>query len=735
MAALESDCAGALAAGARDAARRHLVALLELADRLAVTLVDACLRELLVAFTGRERQIAARLEQDFLEALQIGRCVVEVASGFVRSADEAFAAFYATSAEHLVGLPIGRLLPEDAYAALLEAAAARDPGLAARGSARTATLAREPLALELMAYFAAGERTQLTLLAINVSQREHEVQQRRLLSAAVEASDEMIVVTDAAYRVVYVNAAFCRRSGYSADESLGRQLGFLQGGSEPGPEVLEAVHRSLEAGRTARAELLTYSKDGRPFWIELSMVPIRDEAGAVTNWVAVARDISERRSSEQAIARLAMEDHLTGLPNRRAAEARLQMEWNRARRDRGAFAVALADIDRFKLVNDQYGHRTGDEVLRHVADTLAANLRGGDWVARWGGEEFLICFHDLDARGALVAGERLRGAIRAAPFRAPGLTLPVTVSMGIGVYEPGVEQLDQMITGADALLYEAKQSGRDKVLCVGFAEGRRGSVIWEGSQVQSALHESRIVAVFQPVVDLRSGRRVGEEVYARIAARDRSLIPAHSFIHAAEALHLVGQIDAAIARDTLDRAAAQRAGRDAAASAASGGEAPSVWFINLSSQFLTRGDHVEALLEYARSLGLLSGAGRCPLVIEIAERQSGDLANLESCLRPLIDAGFSLSIDDFGSGYSSFQHLADLPVRYLKVEGWMVARSVGDPRIRRLVESIVNTAHRFDLITVAECVENSQTAQILGDLGVDWGQGYFFGRPQPGETR
>jgi EAL domain-containing protein (putative c-di-GMP-specific phosphodiesterase class I) len=241
--------------------------------------------------------------------------------------------------------------------------------------------------------------------------------------------------------------------------------------------------------------------------------------------------------------------------------------------------------------------------------------------------------------------------------------------------------------------------------------------------VQSALQDSRVVAAFQPIVDLRTGARVGDEAFARIIALDNSVIPAARFIEAAESLHLAASVDEAIASHALSHGTLAGEANNGTPEAAS-----LTHFINLSPQFLANRDSVEMLIRRAGETGLAQESGG-RFVVEITERQGGDLESLKKSLKPLVDAGFRLALDDFGSGYSSFQYLADLPIGYLKVEGWMVARAVSDSRIRQLLESIVATAQKFKLITVAECVEEASTAEVLCDLGVDWAQGYLFGAP------
>ncbi len=713
----------AAARGEPDRARQQLDEAFAASNELAGLLVGGAIAELLFQIKAHEQQLAARYETDFLEVAHMGRFAVRLSDLVIVDADDSFLQFCGYEREELVGDTIHRLLGKQAWSQVLAAARTGERG--GRVSVKARYRTGETIVLELTPFI---EREQgeevLRAFALNLTEAEAEAQQRRLLATAMDVSAQAVVITDAEFRIIYVNPAFTRITGYEAEEVLGRNPRFLQG-----PETSQAtrmtLREALAAGKPVHVEILNYHKDGRPYWLDLSIVPVRDEQGEITHYVSSQMDITERKQAEQEIARMAMEDHLTGLANRRAAEDRLEMEWNRARRDRGTFGIAIVDIDRFKLVNDQYGHHVGDQVLRHVADVMANTLRGGDWVARWGGEEFIVCFHDMDCRGAMTAADRLRKQVKSKVVALPQGELPVTVSMGVSLYGPEHPSVDAMLAQADALLYEAKAGGRDRVVCARSEAVRKGGVIWEGAQVQSALHEGRLIPAFQTIVDLRTGRVVAEEALARIRAKDDSLIPAQGFIQAAEALHLVSAIDQSISASAMDRCARAMQARK--------GDGAIAHFINLSPQFLANGEEVEALLEkargYCRTCGLPEAATK-PLVIEITERQGGDILSLKKHLKPLTDFGFRLALDDFGSGYSSFLYLAELPVNFIKIEGWMVQRIVRDARTRQLVETLVNTAQKFNITTVAECVETAETAQVLCDIGVDWAQGYYFSRPE-----
>ena len=685
-------------------------------------LVSGSIAELVSAIQGHEQLLATRYERDFLEATHMGRFTLRLSDNLLMEADDSFLDFCGYTREDLIGSPINVLLSKQAQSKML--AAARNMEKTERIALKAKHGDGRPITLDVIAYTDNDSETELLhAFAVNVTQTETEAQQRRLLSTAVEASGQSVLITNGKQEIIYTNPAFTLMTGYESDEVMGKTPRFLQG-AETSQATRVAIREALAANKPVHVEILNYHKTGRAYWLDLSIVPVLDDEGEVTNFVAIEVDITERKKAEHEIARIAMEDHLTGLANRRAAEDRLALEWGRARRDHGEFAVAIVDIDRFKLVNDQYGHHIGDQVLKHVAGLMASNLRGGDWIARWGGEEFLVCFHDLDRRGAMTAAERLRKQVKSKPILLPHGELPVTVSMGVSLYGAEHKSTEEMLAQADALLYEAKHAGRDKVMCAGKDASRKGGVIWEGSQVQSALHEGRVLPAYQPIVDLRTGRIVAEEALARIRAKDESLIPAINFIQAAEALHLIGAIDETISTSALERCAVSNVGLEE--------ESFISHLINLSPQFLANPEAVDNLLERARGYCARCGMDNTetkPMVIEITERQSADILVLKKHLKPLMDFGFRLALDDFGSGYSSFLYLAELPVNFIKIEGWMVNRINQDKRIRQLVETIVNTAQKFKILTVAECVEDPETAQVLCDIGVDWAQGYYFARP------
>ena len=420
---------------------------------------------------------------------------------------------------------------------------------------------------------------------------------------------------------------------------------------------------------------------------------------------------------------MALTDSLTGLPNRRAAEMRFSEEIARARREGAGFSIATCDLDRFKLINDHYGHDVGDEVLQQVANIMRQVLREGDWVARWGGEEFILFLHHSYSADAVAAVERIRHAIKARPLPTRLGGMEVTASFGIGALKSDDQDISRVLSESDGCLYEAKKKGRDCVVAV--QDASRGT-LWTAGMLQHALQENRVVAAYQVMVDLSTGEPVADEALARLIQPDGEIQPAGDFIEAAEGINLIYAVDRTIAYQAMSRCMVDRR---------TGIESPAfAHFINLSPQFLARKDMVDELLCNARAL---CGSARIetdrlkPLVLEITERQLlSDFKKLRRDLQPLLDFGFRLALDDFGSGYSSFLYLAELPVSFLKIEGWMVRNMRGNERVLHMVQSVVELSRTMGITTIAECIEDRETAEMLRDMGVNWGQGYYFGRPE-----
>jgi EAL domain-containing protein (putative c-di-GMP-specific phosphodiesterase class I) len=318
--------------------------------------------------------------------------------------------------------------------------------------------------------------------------------------------------------------------------------------------------------------------------------------------------------------------------------------------------------------------------------------------------------------------ERLRLAIRGNPVSTAHGPLDITTSIGIGTFL-GKGDLATVLSEADGCLFEAKHAGRDQVV---MRTSNRRDTLWKAGMLQHALLENRLVPAYQVMVDLRTNKVVADEALARLIEPDGRVLPAEEFIEAAEGINLIHIVDEVVARQSMQRCALNLV---------DGTNKPGfAHFINLSPQFLARRELVQAMLHQAAQHCADTGMADAPvrqMVLEITERQLiGNFEDLLGDLQPLLDFGFRLALDDFGSGYSSFLYLASLPVSFLKIEGWMVQNMRNNPKVLGMVKSIIALARDQGLTTIAECVEDAATAELLRDLGADWGQGWYFGRPE-----
>ncbi|MDE2089718.1 MAG: bifunctional diguanylate cyclase/phosphodiesterase [Gammaproteobacteria bacterium] len=415
-------------------------------------------------------------------------------------------------------------------------------------------------------------------------------------------------------------------------------------------------------------------------------------------------------------------DPLIGLLNRRGLQEVLDREHARAQRHHEPYSLCLVDLDYFKLVNDGYGHEVGDRALTQVGETIRQALRADDWAGRWGGDEFLCLLPETDLRAAWPVVERLRHHIDALKFTADGHPIPLTASIGFASFPHDGEQLDTLLAHIDSALYQAKNYGRNKVVHAG---RRTPEVFFIGRQIEEALAQGRIQPAYQPIVALTSGRVVAEEALARLRRPDGSVLAAAEFIGAAEALQLVHRIDTAIFRQVLTRCIAQP----------QSSSPPRLQFINASVDVLRHATRVNEWLEsarqgYAACGGCLTAGDKKSLVIEITERGLlDDPQEIVRVLQPLLAFGIQLAVDDFGSGYSSFLYLADLPVSFLKIEMRLVQRARHEGRILAMLKGLQHIARDLGLTTIAEGIEDEATAHLVREVGIDWGQGYYFGRP------
>jgi diguanylate cyclase (GGDEF)-like protein/PAS domain S-box-containing protein len=547
----------------------------------------------------------------------------------------------------------------------------------------------------------------------------------RLTSAALASLNDMVlivkVVEGDTQPIIFVNAAFERRSGYRSDEIVGRSMRILLG-PDTDPATIELLDSAMARREPVRAQLMNYTKGGDPCWVEMDMVPFTSDAGPITHWVVVGRDITEQRRSAEAIRQLAFFDVLTGLPNRRMLMERLHGLVAKAHAGSGYGAVLYIDLDNFKSVNDARGHATGDALLKAVATRLTDTVRKIDTVARLGGDEFVVLLEDLgpDSAGATAAALALAAQVGAAlthPVEIDGDTYQSSGSIGVALPTTPAHTVQDLLREADTAMYSAKSAGRNGVaLFEATMRAEAESVLTLEHDLANAIDGGQLALHLQLQMG-RDGAPIGAEVLLRWRRADGALVPPDVFIPVAEASGLIVPIGTWVLRQSLKAwQELERTGY------------PLPLSINVSPRQFREPDFVAVV----RTALLEAGVPPNQLILEITEGLLvDDLNETAARMRELAQLGVRFSIDDFGTGYSNLAYLRKMPLYELKIDRSFLRDTPHDINGTAIVQSILAMAGHLGLRVMAEGVETAEQARFLEANGAPCMQGYLFCRPMP----
>lgn len=563
-----------------------------------------------------------------------------------------------------------------------------------------------------------GEITHFVGVKQDITSRKEAEEKLRLWKRALESSVNAITITDAThpdFPYVYVNPAFERITGYSATEALGKNGRFLQNEDTDQPE-LENIRRAAKEQRDGRALLRNYRKDGSLFWNELYISPVRNDAGVVTHYIGIQNDVTERKQYEEQLAYQSAHDTLTRLPNRNLAQDRLAQGIIFARRANRQLALLFVDLDNFKVINDSLGHNVGDQLLQVMAHRISDCVRGGDTVARLGGDDFAVVLTDVSQEEDIsrVAHKILAAIAKPAMIESHQLT--VTCSIGISLFPRDGEDPSTLLKNADAAMYKAKEQGRNSIqYYTAEINSRVFQRLMLENSLRAALERNEFALHYQPQVSLLNGQVIGMEALLRWQHAELGMISPVNFIPLAEDTGLITPIGAWVLRTACKQT---KAWHDA-------GLPPVRIAVNISGRQFR--ENIPQLVEQ-----VLAESGLPPQYLELEITESVAMQHAETTeqtLGVLRDMGVRLSIDDFGTGYSSLSYLKRFPINKLKLDQSFVRDIISDPDDAAISSAIIALAHGMKLEVIAEGVETESQLSFLRSHGCDAIQGYYFSRP------
>ncbi|MDH1292400.1 MULTISPECIES: bifunctional diguanylate cyclase/phosphodiesterase [Comamonas] len=556
------------------------------------------------------------------------------------------------------------------------------------------------------------------VLSRDVTERVQAEQELYLTSQVFRQSSEAIVISDAMHRIVQINPAYCRLSGFGAPEAIG-QLASLDMAQSGAPSELPAEPYLL-VQRTGQWEGETQGlhRNGTPYQQYRTITALRDEQGRLTHCITLFRDITQQRRDQERIRHLAHFDALTGLPNRSLLSERVTQAIQHQRTAEGCAALLFLDLDHFKNINDSLGHRVGDRVLVALARRLQLQLRPQDTVARMGGDEFVVLVYGRQMADVEVLAQKLLDST-AAPFQIDGHELTISLSIGIATYPVDGDGFDTLYQRADAAMYRAKQSGRNRYsFFTAELEARSARTLHIANALRRALEREQFALHYQPQLDTHTKAVIGAEALIRWYHPELGQVSPAEFIPIAESTGLIIGIG-----DWVMRTAAQDMRR---------------WLdmgitlrtvsVNLSPlQF----QHHHLPEQVARNLA----HARLPaqhLMLELTESAAvDDPAAAIAMLDRLNRQGVRIALDDFGTGYSSLSYLKRFQIHKLKIDQSFVRDLEQDANDRAIIVAIIHIAKALGMDTLAEGVESEAQLDFLQAQGCNFVQGYLFSRPLP----
>lgn len=563
-----------------------------------------------------------------------------------------------------------------------------------------------------------------TLRKLQKSRDELSAEHEKAL-ITLESIGDAVITTDANAKIEYLNPVAEQLTGWKSDAVAGKGLleVFNIINEITRKPATDPVSLCLKENRIVGLSNHTalINRDGREYIIEDSAAPIHNRRGKIIGAVMIFRDVTEDRLLQRQLRYLAQHDTLTTLNNRHHFEQELEKAVQLAHRGNINFALLYLDLDQFKVINDTAGHSVGDELLREVAEIFTKRVRTSDVLARLGGDEFGILLSDADTESARDVATALLNEMQEYTFEGQGKRYDISTSIGIAIINKETASSAEALRLADIACYLAKREGRNRYHVYVGDDSQEISAIGElrlATGIKQALSEKRFVLYYQAIKSIQEEESTQHfEVLLRLNGENGAIISPAIFIPTAERFNLMAKIDKWVVAEAISMLAKiQNSGHDVAFS------------INLSGTSLGDEGLQDCIKSNMAQYALTEGS----LIFEVTETAAVSVATLEQTtefMQHLRSRGCKFSLDDFGTGFSSFAYLKYLPVDYVKIDATFVRDILKDPVDQAMVRSINQISHSLGKKTVAEFVESKEILEQIRLIGVDYAQGYYLGKP------
>ncbi len=530
----------------------------------------------------------------------------------------------------------------------------------------------------------------------------------------IQEADEGMIVTDGQGRILLANPAFETVTGYTQEEVLGKKPNILRSGLHD-RKFYENMWETLRDHGVWKGEIWNKRKNGELFVEWLTIKAVYDATGVPTHYVAIFSDVTQHKRTMEQLARLSNYDLLTNVPNRQLFTKRLQHLLDVARRYNQQLAILFLDLDRFKYINDELGHYSGDILLKKVANRLKKLLRTKDTLARIGGDEFVVILPKLkDVQEAITIAEQMIEALQA-PFMLNGKDVYISASIGMSMYPNDGDDGETLLRRADRAMQKAKESGRNRFELYTAKLDYQSEVVTLENYLRKALERNELFICYQPIVNMKTKKIEALEALMRWKQPNIGFVSPAQFIPLAEETGLIVPMTKWLFEQACIHIKAIHQ------------FAPHMKIgVNISAVHFQQDDFVEQLSTIVKENDVH------PRFFKLELTESTIMPNAEDSVQKLVQLkqrGFKLAIDDFGTGFSSLSYLHRFPIDILKIDQSFIRRLSLYSDDATIVSTIIMMAHHLHLSVVAEGVETGQQYEFLSQQQCDMAQGYYIAKP------